>query len=129
MYPQAMEEFRKAEALMGSKSNIGAAHVAAVLGRRKDAEDALRILEAPDPFLVAGVYAALGDRDKAFDQLERAYHNRSFLLCFMKVFPWIDPPATRSWITRDSYIGHERAAAAGCRFCRWQHAAGVFARS
>jgi tetratricopeptide (TPR) repeat protein len=36
-------------------------------------------------------YAGLDDHDRAFAWLERAYHERSNLLAFLKVFPLLDP--------------------------------------
>jgi hypothetical protein len=40
---------------------------------------------------LAGVHAALGDKDAAFAMLERAYQRRSFFLVFLNVHPWLDP--------------------------------------
>jgi hypothetical protein len=42
------------------------------------------------PYRIATVYAALGDKDLAFAQLERAYAQRSFFLDFLKVDPELD---------------------------------------
>jgi TolB-like protein/DNA-binding winged helix-turn-helix (wHTH) protein/Flp pilus assembly protein TadD len=96
MYPQALAEFKKAADLLSLKYFVGVAHVDALMGRRQDAERILQHWEAPldggaDPFLLAGVYAALGDHPKAFALLERAYAEHSFLMCFIRVMPWMDP--------------------------------------
>jgi TolB-like protein/DNA-binding winged helix-turn-helix (wHTH) protein/Tfp pilus assembly protein PilF len=95
MNTEASAEFEKASSLLGSKYSIGLAHIAAVAGRRQNAEEILRRLDGQagsgDPFLLAGAWAALGDRSKAFASLEQAYQQRSFLICFIKIFPWMDP--------------------------------------
>jgi hypothetical protein len=38
---------------------------------------------------MAGIYAALGDRDSAFQWLDRAYDRR--IIWFLKVHPAMDP--------------------------------------
>jgi TolB-like protein/DNA-binding winged helix-turn-helix (wHTH) protein/Tfp pilus assembly protein PilF len=96
MNPQATEEFEKAGSLLNVKYSVGHAHIHALAGRRAEALQILEHLEGPqgrgeDPFLLAGVWAALGDRDKAYALLDRAYRERSFLICFIKIFPWMDP--------------------------------------
>jgi tetratricopeptide (TPR) repeat protein len=42
------------------------------------------------PYGIATVYAALGDKDQAFAQLEQAWAQRSFFLDFLKVDPELD---------------------------------------
>src|ERR1022692_3823938 len=42
------------------------------------------------PYGIASVYAALGDKDQAFAQLEKAWEQRSFFLDFLKVDPELD---------------------------------------
>jgi TolB-like protein/DNA-binding winged helix-turn-helix (wHTH) protein/Flp pilus assembly protein TadD len=96
MYPQAISEFKKAADLLSAKYPVGVAHVDALTGRRQDARRILEHLEGPpdagaDPFSLAGISAALGDRPKAFSLLERAYAEHSALLCFIRVSPWMDP--------------------------------------
>ena len=44
--------------------------------------------EAP---MVAGVYAALNEKDKAFDWLEKAYNERNRYLSHIKLSPKFDP--------------------------------------
>ena len=48
------------------------------------AEDRLALLST---FLLA----ALDEKDRAFQQLERAYEHREPGLMFLKVAPWLDP--------------------------------------
>lgn len=42
------------------------------------------------PYYFALVYAGLGERDRAFDWLERAYQLHDGRLCFLKVEPYLD---------------------------------------
>jgi tetratricopeptide (TPR) repeat protein len=44
-----------------------------------------------DWFFLAGVYAALGDKDEAFACLSKAYATHDFFLVFLKVHPYMDP--------------------------------------
>lgn len=68
----------------------------ALAGKSEEARRAVRDLLAPSqrlivpPYRIATVYAALGDKDLAFAQLERAYAQRSFFLDFLKVDPELD---------------------------------------
>jgi tetratricopeptide (TPR) repeat protein len=96
MIPEALAEADTAANLLKVKHSVGLAHIHAVAGHRREALEILQYLDGPegteeDPFLLAGVWAALGDREKAYGLLEQAYKERSFLICFIKVFPWMDP--------------------------------------
>jgi eukaryotic-like serine/threonine-protein kinase len=68
----------------------------ALAGKSAEARQALRDLLARSqrmrvsPYGIATVYAALGDKDQAFAQLEQAYAQRSFALDFLKVDPELD---------------------------------------
>ena len=42
------------------------------------------------PYNVASIYAALGDKDAAFAQLEKAYQERSFYLMWLGIDPQLD---------------------------------------
>jgi hypothetical protein len=42
-------------------------------------------------YCVALVYAGLGDRDRAFEWLEKAYQVHDKGLCYIKVDPALDP--------------------------------------
>ena len=42
------------------------------------------------PASIALIYLALGDKDQAFDWLQRAYQDRSGWLLYLKVDPWVD---------------------------------------
>jgi hypothetical protein len=43
-----------------------------------------------DWVFIAGVYTALGDRERAFAWLEKAYANRDFFLTYLRVDPELD---------------------------------------
>jgi serine/threonine-protein kinase len=73
------------------------AYAQAAVGNREEATGLLWELEAKlvgdnRMALMAGmVFAALGMPDRAFEQLERAFHQREPGLLFLKVAPWADP--------------------------------------
>ncbi len=98
MYPQAIAEFERANALVGSDPGVGYAQALALAGQAADARQALRDhVEKPndggvlDWVFIAGVYTALGDRDGAFAWLARAEENRDFFLTYLNVDPFLDP--------------------------------------
>jgi tetratricopeptide (TPR) repeat protein len=96
-YPEAIAEFQHASALLGMPVD-GLAHAYAIAGQIDAARRILREIETTSPgkpggldwFYIAGVYAALGDKDKAFAWLEQAYENRDFNLTYLKVHPYFD---------------------------------------
>ena len=45
----------------------------------------LDTMDNPRPFPVASLYLSLGDKDKAFEWLEKAYDERSAVMVFLKV--------------------------------------------
>jgi len=65
-------------------------------GRKTEAEQVLRDLRKQGnssyaaPFQLAMVYGGLGDRDQAFAQLEKAYHDRSWYMTWLKTVPVLD---------------------------------------
>jgi eukaryotic-like serine/threonine-protein kinase len=68
----------------------------ALAGKSAEARKTLRDLLARSqsimvsPYRIAAVYAALGDKDQAFAQLEQAYAQRTFFMDFLKVDPELD---------------------------------------
>jgi TolB-like protein/DNA-binding winged helix-turn-helix (wHTH) protein/cytochrome c-type biogenesis protein CcmH/NrfG len=96
MYAEAIAEFERVDAIRG-EPGVGLGEAYALAGRAKEAEHVLRELEAPsssgtlDWVFIAGVYAALGDKDQAFAWLEKAYDNRDFFMTYLGVDPWLDP--------------------------------------
>jgi tetratricopeptide (TPR) repeat protein len=82
---EAISEYQKAIEMSNGNLDPTAAlaHAYAVIGRRAEAEKILRDLERKSksgyvsPYIMATVYAGLGEKDKAFEFLERAYQERS----------------------------------------------------
>ena len=81
----AVSEYKKAVELSrgDTDTTAGLAHAYAGMGRRAEAEkilnDLLRQSERNyvSPYMIATIYAGLGDKDRAFHFLERAYQERS----------------------------------------------------
>ena len=82
---EAISEYRKAiEMSNGSQGpTLALAHVYSAAGKKAEAEKILRDLErksketAVSPYTMATIYAGLGENDKAFDFLEKAYAEKS----------------------------------------------------
>jgi TolB-like protein/DNA-binding winged helix-turn-helix (wHTH) protein/Flp pilus assembly protein TadD len=81
---EAISAYQKAVELSGDQDSTAAlAHAFAVIGRKAEAEKILRDLDRKSqsahvsPYLIATIYAGLGDKDKAFEFLEKAYQERS----------------------------------------------------
>jgi len=97
-YAEAIEEFRTGLKLSGEVGVwLGAlGHAYSVAGRGGEARKALAELREVSrrqyvpPFEVALIYAGLGDREGAFEWLERAYEDRSTWLCWLKFDPRFD---------------------------------------
>jgi hypothetical protein len=72
-------------------------HVHAVAGSRADAERVIEELQRKSveryvsPFEIALIHVGLGDRDRAFEWLDKAFRDRSDLLVYLKVDPRLDP--------------------------------------
>jgi TolB-like protein/DNA-binding winged helix-turn-helix (wHTH) protein/Tfp pilus assembly protein PilF len=98
LYPQALNELQKANLISNKAPLMLAAvgHAYARTGRRADAEVILAQLferskkENVSPFVIASIYEALGDKEKALDWLDKAYQDRSNALVFLKVDPELD---------------------------------------
>jgi TolB-like protein/DNA-binding winged helix-turn-helix (wHTH) protein/Tfp pilus assembly protein PilF len=88
---EAFKEFKIAG------DDIGYAHTSATCGRPLDAKLALKTLAGPstDPvqgwFFIAGIFAALGEKDHAFQWLNKAAQNHDFFITEMKGHPFMDP--------------------------------------
>ena len=93
--PEAEEEWERIRAAFGGEPGPGYAHLYARTGRAGRAREIARTLsrEAGDSdwFFIAGIYAALRDRDEAFACLEKAYRTHDFFLAFLKIHPYMDP--------------------------------------
>jgi TolB-like protein/DNA-binding winged helix-turn-helix (wHTH) protein/Flp pilus assembly protein TadD len=85
--PEAVSEYQKAvEMWGGSQSVVALAHAYRAEGKKAQAEKMLRDLQrklegtSASPYTMATIYAGLGDRDKAFELLEKAYQERALEL-------------------------------------------------
>lgn len=94
MTQQGISELQKARDNPDSQGLLAYAY--AVAGKRTEAQEILEELEQlskqkyVSPFPIAAVYAAFGDRDEAFNQLEKAYAERSWAMGMLKVNPVFD---------------------------------------
>jgi TolB-like protein/DNA-binding winged helix-turn-helix (wHTH) protein/Flp pilus assembly protein TadD len=95
----AVREYQEAIRISGGDQDATAAlaHAYAVLGRRADAETILRTMQIQakesyvSPYLVATIYAGLGEKAAAFKLLEEAYQQRSpDLVWYLRADPRID---------------------------------------
>jgi serine/threonine protein kinase/Tol biopolymer transport system component/Tfp pilus assembly protein PilF len=97
-YDEAIAAFQKAIALSGTSTLPRAllARTYAFAGRKAEAlnlVDELNELSTQhyvSPYRIAAVYAALGDRDRAFKWLEHAYESRDGWLIWLAVDPVVD---------------------------------------
>jgi tetratricopeptide (TPR) repeat protein len=82
---EAISEYQKAIEMSNGDHDATAslAHAFAAIGRRSEAEKILRDLERKSksayvsPYMIATIYAGLGEKDKAFELLEKAYQEKS----------------------------------------------------
>jgi tetratricopeptide (TPR) repeat protein len=97
MYDEAIAEFHLAEELSGELwARVVLAHAYAVSDRRDEVEKILNDLHGQpersnvSPFQMAVIYAGLGEKDRAFEWLEKAYEQRNHGLVELKVVPMLD---------------------------------------
>jgi tetratricopeptide (TPR) repeat protein len=96
-YEEAIAEFQKAEeqADAGFVGHLGNAYARA--GRVSEAREVLRELkqrfaeEGVGAYEIALIHGGLGEREQAFEWLERAYEVRDRGLLYLKVDPPLDP--------------------------------------
>ena len=100
MHKEAMAEFEKAVSISADDLTAltGLGYGYAVTGRRADAEKVLARLnklskrEFVSPVWMAKIYSGLGEKDKTFESLERAYADRSIVsVAYIKTNPMLDP--------------------------------------
>ena len=94
---EAIAEFRTAVELSERSPSILAllGYGYASAGNRSAAKAILKELEAGkqrvSEFEIAMIYIALGEKDRAFESLERAYNDRAWQLGLLKIEPIFDP--------------------------------------
>jgi len=95
MASQAIAECRTVKALVPRASAAAVCgSVYALVGKRSEAQkelDTYLRTPSPDPWMVAGLYVAMGDKDRGFEWLMKAYEQRSANLCLLKVAPDLAP--------------------------------------
>ena len=99
MYPESIEineqTLKTNPANQSALRNLGYAYIKS--GGRREAEEVLqrfkdlRKTEYVLSYRVASLYAALGDKDAAFAELDRAFDERDWQLQRIKVDPFMDP--------------------------------------
>ncbi len=96
---EAIPEYQKAVEMSDGDQDATAAlgHAYAVTGKRAEAEKILHELEKKSkisyvsPYMIATIYAGLGNKDKAFEYLEKAYQERCWDIAWcLKADPRID---------------------------------------
>jgi TolB-like protein/DNA-binding winged helix-turn-helix (wHTH) protein/Tfp pilus assembly protein PilF len=82
-FEEAISEYQQAVAISGNSGSVVAlAHAFRAAGKKAEAQKILRDLEAkvakssPAPYTMATIYAGLGENDKAFQFLEKAYSEK-----------------------------------------------------
>ena len=96
-YHEALTEYNKALEIAGDTPQIRAhiAHVMAVSGRKSEALAALAEVQERakrqyvPPYDIALIYVGLGEKDKAFAWLEKAYNDHSTEMIYFKVDPML----------------------------------------
>jgi TolB-like protein/Flp pilus assembly protein TadD/predicted Ser/Thr protein kinase len=101
LFAEARESFNRFNELAFGKAfeDEKIAFVYARWGKKQDAYELLRKLEAEgnpqkeplSPGMMAAAYGALGEKDKAFSWLEKAYEEGDLILGYLKVRPMFDP--------------------------------------
>ena len=99
MYREAFSELNKAKVFSRNAptpvAELGYAY--AVSGQRSDAQKIIRELmeratrEYIDPCGIANIYLGMGERDLAYEWLEKAYKDRSPGMAWLKAEPKYDP--------------------------------------
>ena len=99
MLEEALAQLEKSRTLMGNHPMVDANTKAltgwayAVAGRRAEALNIIEEVSKPNaatPYNIASIYAVLGEFDRAFECLERAFQARSPELVKLKVDPSLD---------------------------------------
>jgi tetratricopeptide (TPR) repeat protein len=98
MYEEAIPPLQAAVALSSENPLVkcGLGYVYGIAGREKEAQDVLEELfvTAKTRYVpaisIAAVYMGLGDKDRVFEWLEKAYQERHHYLVFFQVEPMVD---------------------------------------
>ena len=95
-YDESLAEMQKARALFGNSSIVFEGQLGSIYARAGKRTEALKTLSALQdeskrlyvaPTSVAAIYAALGDKNKAFEWLEKAFEEREPGLPYLRNVP------------------------------------------
>lgn len=97
--PAAISELERARLMEGATIEVLAAlgHAYAVSGKRDEAQRIIVELKAPDKriqsdgYEIAVIYTALGNKQQAFEYLDKEYATGGWFLNFLKVEPYFEP--------------------------------------
>ena len=99
-YDLGFEEWVKADTLNGDTEDLAIAQAVsreysksgypAAMKRYVELQEEESKRIYVDPMLIAGNYAVIGEKDKAFNLLEKGYQEKSAFMAYIKVFPWLD---------------------------------------
>src|SRR5438094_4296372 len=98
LYSDALRDLQRAKELLKTNVSVDAdiGHLYAVSGNRAGAERVLRDLKElstkkyVNAFEIALIYVGSGDKDNAFEWLDKAYQQRSDMLVYLNVDPRLD---------------------------------------
>ena len=97
MTAEGSAEAVQTRALSGGRPGYTEAYGHALSGRKAEARRILNFWkgrmqqESVEPLFLAGIHAALGERDEAFALLDQEIRERKILMPLMNVEPWLDP--------------------------------------
>ena len=102
MHEEAIKELQKAIVIAGRTSGVLAVlgHAYAASGRQDEAQEILAELNEMSknsyvsPYDLAVLYIGLGDKNRALQQLDKAYADRAGWIINLKVEPILDPIRT-----------------------------------
>ena len=94
MYREAIEDFQKGVQISGSPLMLALlGHAYAASGNKSEAQKVLKELDDLQnqryisPYTVAAIHAAMNEKDRAFEWLEKAYEERDIWMMNLKVDP------------------------------------------
>jgi TolB-like protein/DNA-binding winged helix-turn-helix (wHTH) protein/Tfp pilus assembly protein PilF len=96
MYDEAIAELKRGVELGGTDERGSVGHVYAISGKRGEAQKLLDQLQEESrhkyvsPYGIAAIYEGLGEKDHAFEWLEKAYAERDGNMIRLKVDPDLD---------------------------------------
>ena len=96
-YNEAISEYEESLRLHGENTSVQCylGYALAKAGRRNEAESLLKRLETTKEYVspaeLAGLYIALGEREKALSALERAYAQHDLQMQYLGIDPHLDP--------------------------------------